>query len=319
MNSRRLLPALFPALLAVALGACGGPPETPTWDARLPPALCSRAEELLADGNLDGARAAASRALEHARAVGDPASEARARHVLGLLDGSQEELGAALALLDSVPDDDALAAQRLVLAELALRNGAPESARALVGSVLERTGDWEEPVPRARVEAWASHLMAVILRDDGRRDEAYKRERWASLQLTVLPNAEALALKRSVAQALGDDLAARAEFDEAYREHAKAAALAAELEDREALLHASRCVGRDLVLMDRLGDAVLHFGRTLDVARELDDWDVVEDVALEALHWLDRRGEPWDSRYRRVFRDTLDEVTARRRSTPAGG
>ena len=105
-------------------------------------------------------------------------------HVLGLLDGSQEELDAALALLDGAPDGDGLSAQRLVLAELALRNGAPGSARALVESVLERTEAWEEPVARARVEGWASHLMAVVLRDEGRREEAYKHERWASLQLT---------------------------------------------------------------------------------------------------------------------------------------
>jgi hypothetical protein len=171
-------------------------------------------------------------------------------------------------------------------------------------------------VLRARAEAVGYHMLAAIRRGEGKRELAAKHERWAALQLSVLPDIEMQQLRQEVAQTLGDDCAARGLFEEAFQAHARAANLAAGLDDPRALLTASLCMSRDLVLLDRLNDAVDHFSRSLALARELDDWDSVEDIALEALHWLDTRGEPWDSRRRRIFHDTLQELALR---TPPDG
>jgi tetratricopeptide (TPR) repeat protein len=299
------------ALAAGVLAACSISEPTSAWETRLAPALCTRAESLLEARDVDGAREAASQALEQAQSQRDVVSEARALCVLGLVDHSPAQLKASHRLLADPPAEEGLWEIRLDLAHLALDWGAPESAEEFLKPVLDAASDWPAPGQRALAEARGYHMLATIRRAEGRLDAAAKHERWASLQLTVLPDHELRDLRLEVAQALGDDCAARGLFQEAFHAHAQAASLARRLGKPRARLKASLCMSRDLVLLDRLTDAVDHFGRTLDLAREMDDWGSVEDIALEALDWLDTRGEPWNSRLRRVFRDTLIEVSAR--------
>ena len=182
---------------------------------------------------------------------------------------------------------------------------------------------------QTRAEALASHVLASVRRRQARPADARRHERWASLQLSVLPDAELRALRQAVAQALGDDHAALREYDEAFRHHAAAANLAVLLEDERALLVAARAMGRDLVAVDRLTHAMDHAGRAVRIARDLEDWRTTEDIAREALSWLDLHGEPWDSARRRPFQQALAEASRRRTeaapaapagdSTPRGG
>jgi tetratricopeptide (TPR) repeat protein len=298
-------------LAACLLSACAAREPPSPWDARLAPALCTRAESLLENGENDAARAEASRALKHAEAQEDAVSRARALTVLGLVDHAPDQLRESLRLMNDAPAGGDIWEIRLDLARLALDAGALETALEHIELVLEEAPDWPAPLKRARAESRGSHMLATIRREEGQLELAAKHERWAALQLTVLPDHELQDLRQAVAQALGDDCAARALFQEAFRAHARAANLAAKLGDKLARLKASRSMSRDLILLDRLADAVDHYGRTLSLARELDDWNTMESIALEALHWLDSHGEPWDSRRRRLFRDTLHEVSRR--------
>jgi len=304
---------LFGVVLAPA---CSSVAQPPAWDARYVAALCSRAETLLAEGQREAAAETARAALELARERQDPLNEARARHVLGLVDDSPEELEAALALLGDLPQDAGDWRTRLALANLAVQAGALAAAEAHLDPLLQQTPDWPDLRQRAMAEALASHLMAQVRRSQGRTDEARRHERWAGLQLTVLPDTSLRPLRQAVAQQLGDDHAAQGEFGEAFRQHALAANLAAILEDDRARLRATRSLSRDLVQLDQLTDAMGHAQRAVDMACGLHDWRSAAEIAREALAWLDHRGEPWDSVRRQPFETALRDASSRAESTP---
>lgn len=310
MKTPRITHMLRTALVACTLSACAAPEPPTPWQSRLAPALCTRAESLLGAGDRDASRSTALRALEQAQGQRDVVSEARALNVLGLVDHEPGQLERSLRLLEGAPLEGNLWQTRLALARLSLDAGELEVARIHIESVLESSAGWPAPVQRARAEVNGYHMLAQILRLEGDSELAAKHERWAALQLTVLPDLEEQELRQAVAQALGDDYADRALFHDAFQAHARAANLAANFGEQRALLTASLCMSRDLVMLNRLTDAVDHFSRTLNLARELNDWESMEEIALEALFWLDSRGEPWDSRRRHLFRDTLHDVSA---------
>ncbi|MDG2149268.1 MAG: hypothetical protein P8N09_07075 [Planctomycetota bacterium] len=315
MKTPQITPLLRTILVACSLAACTAPEPPTPWESRLAPALCTRAESLLGEGDRDASRSTALRALEQAQGQGDVISEARALNLLGLVDQNPGQLKRSLQILKGAPLEGDLWQIRLALARLSLRAGELEVARAHIEAVLESSAEWPAPVQRARAEVNGYHMLARILRLEGDVELAAKHERWAALQLTVLPDLEEQELRQAVAQALGDDYADRALFDDAFQAHARAANLAAKLGEQRALLTASLCMSRDLIMLNRLADAIDHFNRTLSLARELNDWESMEQIALEALFWLDSRGEPWNSQRRHLFLDTLLDVSA---NTPDG-
>ncbi len=302
--------------MAALLGACTASQPSSPWESRLAPALCSRAEEQLSAKDPNAAKLSATQALEQARAQKDALSEARALGVLGLINQSRGQLDRAAQLMLDVPwEEDSGWLARLAFAQLAIQNDAPEDALATLEPLVDRTADWADVHKRALAEARAYHMLATLGRQQGQLEDARKHQRWAALQISVLPDGELARLRRQIAQALGDDYAAQALFEQAFIEHARAANMAAKLNEPLARLQATRSMSRDLVLLDRLADAVDHYGRTLGLARELDDWTAMGDVAREALHWLDAHGEPWDSTKRRLFVETLQELDLKAHET----
>ena len=296
------------ALLALS---CATPEGSADWDSHYATALCVRAETLLGEGRAEEAQVAAEEALEQARALGDTAAEGRARYILALVGRSPEQLEAARRLLDDAPLGSEAWRTRLVLAQLALDAGELESATADLQSVLRETKEWDDVRQRAHAEAVASHLMARIQWLRGEEDKARASDRWAALQLTLVPESELLPLRRAVAQSVGDDNARRFLYADAFAQHARAANIAARLGDNEARLLASRCMSRDLMLQGRLADAIDHYQRAVTLARSLERWNTAVDIAHEALDWMDSRGEPWNSERRRPFNLTLDEARQR--------
>ena len=313
----RILPSVMKTnritlTLCIALTWGCGSPAASDWDARLTSALCLRAERLMALGEVDEASLAAKRALERALEQADAPSEARARQIIGLAERSPEQLASALELLGEPHGEPEAWRTGLVLADLARQAGHLESAETHLEPVMEATRTWQDLRQKARAEAVAFHIMGSIQRAQGRPRRALGHERQADLQLTILPTGEMVPLRLEVAQALGDDYSAASMHRDAYLAHAHAAQLAERLGRPYAVLIATRCVSRDLVSMDRLIDAMDHAARAMDLSRLLSDSRALEDIAREALRWLDLRGEPWNSPHRAPFNRALDELTAAR-------
>jgi tetratricopeptide (TPR) repeat protein len=303
-------------ILCIALTLGCGSPGTSDWDARLTSALCLRAERLMALGEVQDASHAAQRALERALELADASSEARARQILGLVERSPEQLVSALELLGEPRGEPEAWRTGLILAHLALQAGQLDSAEAHLKPVLEASGSWKNLRQKARAEAMALHIRGAIHRGQGSPAQALSHERQADLQLTILPKGEMVPLRLAVAQALGDHYSAAGMPRDAYLAHAHAAQLAERLGRFRAVLIATRCVSRDLLSMDRLMDAMDHAGRAMDLSRLLSDSRALEDVAREALRWLDQHGEPWNSAHRGPFNRALDELTAARQLDP---
>ncbi len=293
-------------------------PPTPAakgWEAQLAEAQVARAEAQAArvfaapapdpaDPPPDGPNAAreaarqeARTALATARRAAHPAASARALLLIGRLDGDVGALTEALAMFDGLHDTRGAMEARLELASEAIRAG--QAAAAL---------SWLAPLPNdpaalppgdssatrvliAQDAARINHLCAAAQRLAGNPDEALRRERQASLALSLAPDNELLSLRRAVAQCLADDLARATEFQRALEQHARAAAMARLERDRHAELAALSGLCGDLAGLGRFKDAADQCTRAMALAQELQDKARSRELARAGLALLGALGE----------------------------
>lgn len=292
-------------LLLVLCLACARSAPPTDFESHMAAALATRAEELLEAGEDDRARDAAERALQRAVSSGARTAEARALHVLGLLDGDLSRLQRALDLLQNETPSPALWRQRNVLAELALEQQLPQEVLRLVTRNLAESADWPNLEARMRSEAHSHHLRGQALAQLDRGDEAFGAERQASLALSVLDDADQLPLRRAVAQSLGDAYALRSDPVEAFEQHSLAGSLAQGLGLSSEEFLAVSCMSRDLVHMGRWLDAADHARRGVRLARQHLSPAHALQLGHEALTWLDGDSSAEADAHRAALRATL--------------
>lgn len=273
-------------LLAVACQQ-GPPPVDP--ELHLTRALCTRAEEALAAGDLDEATRRAREALDRDPA---PAQRGRALAVLGRIAGDPWLLAQALGDLEPLGPGPALADVRQHLAEQSLAAGEPAVALEqllhlrdeLAGPVIRQAS---EPVGLTLRQASTEHLVASARRQLGDAAGALEHQRQAALLLTRVPAELAQPLRVDVRLALGDDWLRAGEPQQAFQWLARSAALAQPLGLHEQRLRALVGLADALQAMGRPADALAEAGRARALAESLGDTETVAS--------LERRQERWAS------------------------
>ena len=278
------------------------------WQQGMAGALAARAAEMAEAGDEEAARRTAEEALELAQTLGEGRSMGRALAVLGWLDRDLEQLTAAreLALKHAPPMEQW--DLRLLLADVMLDSGQVDEAIRELDPVIDQAAAWPDVAVRARAEAPARRMRSVARRRKGQIDAARDDDRQALLLLTVLPDFELRELRLALGLARGDDLFALGDPSDAYALHTRARTLAAALGDVASESRALAAQAADLAALGRQGDAADRALLAVDYARAAGDDDLARRVALDALGWLEERGEAVDSLRRLRLLKVLREL-----------
>ena len=284
-------------LFTLFLGAaCAAPPPSPDWDDQMSLALSARGKTLAEQGDLEAGRSLATEALTLARSCGSLRAQARSLALMAWIDRSYSAAEEALQLTADEPDSVEIWDLRLLLAELALSKPPSKTPAGLHWALLAlghaeaviKPANLTENLPiRAEYEGTARHLAARAHRLLGDQARATYEERQAALVLTLLPNEALPALRQSVFQGRGDDLAREGAFQEAFVHHVQAQMLAEQLGDHEAEMTSMAGRSTDLAGLGRLLDASQMALTLANLALSREHTTVARDSAQRGLAWLD--------------------------------